>query len=264
MNSVTEHIYYFTGKVLPERAAVSTHREFTFSVSGGADVSPSSLRIQIIVSQIFARMTCPSPILDRFTARNIVEDSVRSILDAAGFVFGRSYGVEIIQYLASDSSADYVFGVDIGVIEGRAVEAGLSFEHLLYMMSTPSSWFFRRALSDFREALKNPVDTGFFSYRAIETLMQHHASSHLPPNAKDKAKWTAFRENYGLSENELLEIKSFADPVRHGNGLEMKAMTGTDRVRLFELAWGIGIKVFLRVYKDNPPPPTGTLPTESR
>jgi hypothetical protein len=255
---LAEYVYHFSGKVIPDRAGV-TFLPATFHVDGGADVPPSSLLIQIIVSQIFARLTCPSPIVNHKTARNMVEDSVRAILDAYGFVFARGYEVEITQYFAIEPMDDYVYGVDFGALEGRAVTAGLSPQHLLYLMSTPSSWFFRRALSDFREALRNSTDTGFFCFRAVETLMQQHASTRPPTN--DKAKWIAFREYYGVSEDQIRQVKAFADPVRHGNGLQLLEMTSADTIRVFELAWDIGIKVFLRAYSDNPPPVTDAPPS---
>lgn len=248
---MSSYVYQLSGKVLPERAGVNIG-PLTFGVSGGEDVPQSTLHVQILWSQIFARLTCPSPVKNHFTARNLVEDCVRSILDAAGFVFGRGYDVEITQYFATDPTADWVFGVDIGVLEKRASEAGLTVDHLAYLMSTPTSWFFRRALADFREAIKNATDTGFFCYRAIETLMQCHAA--LNGGSNDSTKWRAFRDHYNVSEDDIRNVKSFADPIRHGNGLHMKEVTSGERARIFELAWDIGIKVFLRAWADNPPP----------
>jgi hypothetical protein len=251
--------YHFTGRVIPERANIVSP-PLNFAVSAGDDVAASQLHIQIYASQVFGRLVCPTPIKNEFTARNLVEDAVRSLLDAKGFVYARGYSVEIVQFFHPDPQGDRVFGVDVWELENLATSRGLTEAHLHNLMSTPSSLFFRRALGDFREALLSPMDTGFFCYRAIESLMQEHASGNAAVTDRKK-KWENFRHHYGVAEQQIMEIKDYADPVRHGNGMTLQEVTGADRMRLFESAWGIAITVFLRAHADktpsNPPPEWG-------
>jgi hypothetical protein len=254
--NMSDNTYHFTGRVIPERANISS-LPVKFEVSAGDDVAPGLLHIQIYASQVFGRLVCPTPIKNELSARNLVEDAVRSILDAKGFVYARGYSVEIVQFFHPDPRGDRVFGVDVQALEVLATSRGLTEAHLHNLMSTPSSLFFRRALGDFREALLSPMDTGFFCYRAIESLMQEHASRNATVTDR-KERWENFRHYYGVAEQQIMEIKDYADPVRHGNGMSLKEITSADRMRLFESAWGIAITVFLRAHADktpsNPPP----------
>jgi hypothetical protein len=221
-------------------------------VSAGDDVPAGVLYIQAFAGQLFGRLITPTAIKNVFTARNLVEDSARAVLDAVGFVFARGYAVEIVQFVAPDLVDDRVFGVDVPALEKLATGAGLTMGHLLNLMSTPSTWFFRRALGDFREALRNPTDTGFFCYRAIETLMQEHASR--TPSITDKRlKWTNFRTHYGFTEEQILYVKRHADPVRHGNGLGTEQVSSDERMKIFEAGWNIGIAVLMRAHGDLTP-----------
>jgi hypothetical protein len=88
----SQFVYALTGKVLPERAAVSVSR-LSYKVSSGADVPLSDLELEIQLSQIHARLICPSPLQNIFTARNIVLDIARSTLDVAGFLGARGFDV---------------------------------------------------------------------------------------------------------------------------------------------------------------------------
>ncbi|WOD14514.1 hypothetical protein [Paraburkholderia kirstenboschensis] len=158
---MSEFTYYFTGRVIPERAGINLEN-VSFHVSAGDDVPAGVLYIQAFAGQLFGRLITPTAIKNVFTARNLVEDSARAVLGAVGFVFARGYAVEIVQFVAPDLVDDRVFGVDVPALEKLATDAGLTMGHLLNLMSTPSTWFFRRALGDFREALRNSTDTGFF------------------------------------------------------------------------------------------------------
>jgi hypothetical protein len=246
--AVSDHIFIFTGRVIPERAGISIG-PVSFQVGAGADLPQSTLYIEILLSQVHARLVCPSPPLNIFSARNVVVDAVRSLLDVGGFIGGRGIDAEILQVTAADGTHNRVFDQEIPALVGLASARGLTHDHLFHLMSKPDSWHIRRALSDFREATSNPVDTGFFCYRAIETLMQYHASS-MPEATSKRVKWDAFREHYGIDRADIDYIKGFADPVRHGDGLSVIEITDANRESTFRRAWQIGITVFLREHGD--------------
>jgi hypothetical protein len=58
--------------------------------------------------------------------------------------------------------------------------------------------------------------------------------------AADKAAgWELFRAAYSIDKDEILAIKAFADPVRHGNLAQGALVSDADRSRLFTSAWRI-------------------------
>jgi hypothetical protein len=64
----------FTGHVVPERAAI-TIGPITFGIGANPDLPQSTLHLEILLSQIHARLVCPTPPSNIFTARNIVVDA---------------------------------------------------------------------------------------------------------------------------------------------------------------------------------------------
>ena len=84
--------------------------------------------------------------------------------------------------------------------------------------------------------MKYADDTGFYCYRAIETLRNHCAALYdLSTHGKD-TQWEKFREISGCDEQAIRKIKAASDPVRHGNILEI---TSSDRANLFFITWQI-------------------------
>jgi len=247
--TMTDTVLIFTGHVVPERAAI-TIGPITFGIGANPDLPQSTLYLEILLSQIHARLVCPTPPSNILTARNIVVDAVRSILDVGGFIGGRGIDAEIVQVTAADGSHNRVFDQDVPALSGLAERHGLTYDHLLQLMSQPDSWYIRRALSDFRQATTNPADTGFFCYRAVETLMQYHALT-APGLTTKGAKWEEFRNHYGIDRANIDRIKEFADPVRHGDGLSVNEMTDENRADIFTRAWQIGIVIFLREHADS-------------
>jgi hypothetical protein len=85
------------------------------------------------------------------------------------------------------------------------------------------------ALADFREAMRNPVGTGFFCYRAIEAMMQ---SMKANQDEKDGPAWEALRKGLQVSRAALEMIKDHADYPRHG---KIKSISDANRAMVFRL-----------------------------
>lgn len=67
----------------------------------------------------------------------------------------------------------------------------------------------RFALADYRHAILSPLDTAFYRYRALESLKQAYAD------------WGDFRSVLGVEYDEIMLIKSWADPRRHGDVIDL-------------------------------------------
>lgn len=92
--------------------------------------------------------------------------------------------------------------------------------------------------------MKHADDTGFYCYRAIESLRHHCAAVHGLSKANKSTQWDKFREVAGCSEETLHAIKVAADPLRHG---EPSGVTSDDRAKLFTSTWDVVDQYLKRV-----------------
>lgn len=65
-----------------------------------------------------------------------------------------------------------------------------------------------------------PQDSGFFCYRAVECLVHYFMFEYASEPQKKSGAWVLLRDKLGVTEDVLREIKSAADPQRHGNVTE--------------------------------------------
>ena len=84
--------------------------------------------------------------------------------------------------------------------------------------------------------MKTPDDTGFYCYRAIEALRQYCIVRYNLDSEKKSEQWLKVREIAGCEEKILRDIKSAADPVRHG---AIVPVTSADREALFIKTWDV-------------------------
>lgn len=161
------------------------------------------------------------------------------IVDVAGYYHGFSYDVEISQLIQINGAAKQVFGIDIPCLKGICEQAGISMQDIFRLQANHKiGYFLRHALSDVREAIRSPKDTGFFCYRAIEALKNLCAVNYNLAG-DDKKQWEFFRKRYGIDQQEIMRVKQFADPIRHGNYVEARLMSDDDRANIFRWTWQI-------------------------
>lgn len=85
-------------------------------------------------------------------------------------------------------------------------------------------------------AMKTPDDTGFYCYRAIESLRQYCIVKFQLDPKKKPDQWKKFKGIAGCDEAILNKIKMAADEVRHGGVLPV---TSQDRELLFISTWDV-------------------------
>ena len=196
------YTYIFTGRVIPERAVLDIN-EIPFKTLASEDVPEGELFIEILKSQISARFLAAIQVRNIFTLRNTIEDAVRMLLDVAGYFNGYGYDVEIVQMVHSDSSLKQVFGIDVPALTGVCEKAGITYNDIFLALLKKDGGFLRHALADVREAIKSPRDTGFFCFRAIESLKNCCAvRNRLPPD--DDAAWKLFRNTYSIAKRQIM------------------------------------------------------------
>ena len=227
--------YLFTGVVLPERAQLSLQACVNFSLI--ATGTEGTAKISIVLNQIAVWVETEEN-CDIFDLRNFVVNLVQDHLAMLSYLKGYAYDLEITRVLNPSRGIDYVFGIDIPCISerGKSIDLQKEMSRLREKMSGPNGVLFGRCLKDLTSSMKYPDDTGFYCYRAIESLRHHCSSVHGLVDAEKSRQWAKFREIAGCSEESIRIIKNAADPLRHG---EVIGVTADKRAELFQITWDI-------------------------
>lgn len=241
--------YLFTGTILPERAQLTLQnsRNFVHLASGVG----GGVRVSILNNQLAVWVESDHE-WDIFDLRNLVKTWVQNQLAMVGFVLGYAYEIEISRVLHQQKSIDYVFGIDIPCLASRNTEVDVvaELERLDKKCFGPKGVFLHRCFTDLAFAMKHADDTGFYCYRALESLVHHCMVLEGIPKSKKKSGWETFREKSGSSEELVYSIKDAADPLRHG---EATSTTANARETMLVSTWDI-VTRYLNNLPESPSP----------
>jgi hypothetical protein len=227
--------YLFQGVVLPERAQLSLTFELGFShISSGLD---GIAKISVMLNQVAVWIQSEHE-WDIFDLRNIVKNIVQGQLDMIGYLKGYAYDFEITRALNQSRGVDIVFGIDIPCLADRDNSLDLKTELAKLRSKTigPNGVYLTRSFNDLVSAMKHAEDTGFYCYRAIESLRHHCAAVHNLSSAEKSTQWEKFRKVAGCDEATIRSIKDAADPLRHGQNT---GITSDERTSLFIATWNV-------------------------
>ncbi|WP_083417856.1 hypothetical protein [Burkholderia contaminans] len=227
--------YLFFGVVLPERAQLSLQFNVRFShLTSGVG---GTAKISIILNQVAVHVDSDHD-WDIFDLRNIVKNIIQNYLAMVGYLAGIAYDFEITRVLNQIRGVDYVFGIDIPCLAERS--KGIDIQDSLMQLRDKtigeSGVFLSRCFADLVSAMKHVDDTGFYCYRAIESLRHHCAALHGLTAAGKAKQWDKLREVSDSTEDTLRSIKLAADPLRHG---EASGGTSQDRAKLLTDTWDV-------------------------
>ncbi|WP_232080706.1 hypothetical protein [Variovorax sp. SRS16] len=170
--------------------------------------------------------------------RNVVKGILQLQLAIIGFLKGYAYDFAVTRVINHRREIDYVFGIDVPCIskprETTNLEVALT--ELRGKVLGQHGVFVQRCLSDLLSALKNADDTGFYCYRAIESLRHHCAAVHGVAHAGKAVQWVKFQEVSGATEEVLRAIKAEADPLRHG---DVFGISEDNSVKLLTSTWEV-------------------------
>lgn len=227
--------YLFYGVVLPERAQLSLQLSVQFThvtsgISGKADVS-------IVLNQVAVWVDTDTE-WDIFDLRNTIRNLLQNELAIIGYLEGYAYDLEIARILNRTLGVDYVFGIDIPCIADRnkSINKIERLSLIRQKSSGPEGVLLHRCFNDLMMAMKAPDDTGFYCYRAIESLRQHCILKFNIPGDKKLEQWRKLQDIAQCDEATIRNIKCAADSVRHGN---YSSITSNEREYLFTKTWDI-------------------------
>lgn len=233
--------YLFYGVILPERAQMSLNFELGFShFSSGEE---GEAKVSIVLNQLTVTVYTKTK-WDIFDLRNVVKHIVQSHLGMIGYLKGYAYEFDVIRVLNPSLDIDYVFGIDVPCIAKPRESINLEMELNALRTKTvgENGMFIDRCLNDLVSSMKYADDTGFYCYRAIESLRLHCASVHGLKEEKKSIQWSKFREISNLSADTIYEIKTTAQEVRHGG---VVGVTGEERAEILKKTWDI-ISAYLK------------------
>jgi hypothetical protein len=227
--------YLFYGVVLPERAQLSIQHTCGFShpTTGAKGIA----RVSIVLNQIAIWIDSEFD-WDIFDLRNVVKTLVQDDLALIGYLKGYAYDFEITRVVCLSRQIDYVFGIDMPCIAERASDQSLeeSIVNLRNKSIGRNGMLLKRCFTDLVAAMKHADDTGFYCYRAIESLRHHCAHEHGLASATKDIQWQKLRDVSGVNKQIIMGIKDSADPVRHG---DVSFITGESRVALLTDTWNV-------------------------
>lgn len=205
----------FFGRVLPERIPlrIGTPTPIGWSAEVKSFGLKYNAEFRCADGQIVAHASVTEGATDVYTLRNLVEQNIRPYIDAIGYVEAVNYDLDFISAVSLDTGEGVVFGIKIPAIaEARDPKKSgtISGDLLIAVVNEPAAQI---ALADFREAMRVPVGTGFFCYRAMEAIMQAIRSSDAE---KEANAWDRTRATLRVDRSALDYVKKFADPPRHG------------------------------------------------
>jgi hypothetical protein len=227
--------YLFEGVVHPVRAPLSLKMTLAFTyLLSGIDAKAD---INILLNQVAVWIDSPVE-WDIFDLRNVVKNILQNEIAVIGYIKGHAYEVEVTRVINRGLGIDYVFGIDIPCIVKRNESIDLDTRLALIRKKTEGieGVLLHRCFNDLVAAMKNPEDTGFYCYRAIESLRQHCLKKYNIPPEEKATQWEKLREIAKCDEKTIKDIKAAADPVRHGGTL---SITSEERDTLFLATWDI-------------------------
>ena len=101
--------------------------------------------------------------------------------------------------LNQSRGVDYVFGIDVPCLAEPRESVDLldALPKLRDKTIGPNGVFLHRCFVDLGLSMKHADDTGFYCYRAIESLRHHCAAVHGISAAAKPEQWAKFREVSG-------------------------------------------------------------------
>jgi len=241
-------IYVLSGKVLPERADVNLRKPMAINILPGRIIPEgSTVFVTVICSQISMVVHSRGEIADLQALAHECEGMCRMIVDCLGFLLTCGYDIEITQ-VSGAGGLHVVYGVqpaDLRPIPFSNDNFQDIFERLV---TVPQAYqlAYRRALADYREAIRSFEDTAFFCYRAVEDLRQVFVENE---QSKDIQTWDRLWEAMPSVEHARSYVKDVIRPLatgnRHGGGalissqqrLEMLERTSKIISAFIDWAW---------------------------
>ncbi len=187
------------------------------------------VNFSVIAGQVVANVTITKGNVDVNTLKNLLDFEIRYVVDLIGYLHGIRYDVDIISTTSLDTGDRCIFGIGIPILVERR-KAGRTGSISANMLITVGKEIpAEMILADFRRAMGHAVNTGFYCYRAIETMMQ---SMKVKDNENHATAWSRLRECLRVDRAAIDSVKMHSDSPRHGRP---SAISDEERANVFRI-----------------------------
>jgi hypothetical protein len=185
--------------------------------------------VAIYENQVIVDLTIDNA-ADQEALRDIVADLVSLIVNGASLKLGVGYEVEIRTFYDVDQRDPAVFGADVKGFS--LVQTGQTARVDLLSLFTVGGKepLFRRAIADFKSAIRVPADTGFYCYRAVESLINHVKKT--SGISDKKAAISSLESSLKLDSACIQLLRELGGDVRHGH---VSTITAQERVQALRI-----------------------------
>lgn len=236
--------YIFHGSVLPERVNANL---IPYKCSLTED--KAEVILTFCYSKIVAECFCDDEDVNILSLKNSIEKLARLAADIIGFRIACGYDVEIESVFNTETKEFSIFGVNEPIFDNDQFnvdaaqgiihpEINISMTDLFTIAGKDTGLII--ALSDFRQAIRQPSFTSFYCYRAIEALKNTFPG-------KNAAQWENFRDAANVSEEDIKKVMGKANNLRHGKPADQSWETRKEHMLL---TWNI-IKNYFSFSKSN-------------
>lgn len=247
--------YIFSGRVLPERANVNIQLPLIFVQNNEARLEFHA-QVAIGASQVSVVVDTEEEADNLLTLRNYVEWLVRMAVDAFGYLKGIGYDVEITSVVNPSGTLWQVFGVGEPSLAQSESERPVGFPELWKVLTSGAKTApLQQALGDLREAIRAPHDTGFFCYRAIESLRQHYVEASDGDNTG--LSWDRLRAALRIDRLWINPLVESSKQHRHGGS---PYSSGEERASAMQHAWKVVDRFVAYAQRDYQPLPEAEYP----
>lgn len=219
----------FFGRVLPERIPLSWGTPLAGRARQTELGFDYEFRTVIHASQVIVDLTATRGTPDVDTLRNTARECALQITDLVGYTSGNHFDVEIVSAVCRRNDEWAVFGSQIPALVARINPLRINNIDGILLQAVASNVSAQMVLRDFQRSMREPVDTGFYCYRAIEAMMQSMRPS---ADTKDPEAWDYFLSALSLERSAKDKVSSHAAFARHGRP---SSMTSDDRQSVFKL-----------------------------
>jgi hypothetical protein len=153
--------------------------------------------------------------------KNSVSSMASAALDSLGFVLSQALDLEIVscvdptgEWHVFDTVFDGFREQGIGAAEREYATLNLLIPHAL------SSAAVHLALSDLRRAIREPSDTVFHCYRAVESIRQEYIGQ-VNDRRNRSESWNRLRQAVGMPRTDLDWLKDLSERRRHGESVDV-------------------------------------------
>jgi hypothetical protein len=224
---------FFSGIIHPERLGLTIG---TIEQDLGSDGKiHGRMKVSISNGQLTAFIEWDNESEDVFTLRNIVQATVEPVVNIASFLKGYAFNVDVVRVFDEGLNQSLVFNNEIPALVERNQKRELTEVKFIYPLCCgPDGLYLRRCLNDLNLAIKHPDDTGFYCYRALESLKQFFGE--LSGEKDDRKQWKAMADALGGKEEDTKLTRDHALPARHG---VPNPITDEERREIFLHTWTI-------------------------